>query len=142
MPLNIFLGLLWPFKGLRGLFKPFRPVNPICLSLLEHCPKSISRYQGLGFQFFLEMTCLGVNYHIKKMLDFKTFFSLERRLPRVPPIPYEFLVFQMNSIFFCDTRQLYGVKTLVQRPHICICTDIRNCVTRGAQCAPLPPPGK
>ena len=30
-------------------------------------PPSISRaWEGLGFQFFLEMTCLRVIYHIKK----------------------------------------------------------------------------
>ena len=71
----------------------------------------------LGFQFFLEMTCLVVIYHIQKdsfslddqapppIMIFLVFHWSERpptQFARVPP--YEILVFLTNFIFYSKMR--------------------------------------
>ena len=80
-------------------------LNPIWPSFLERIwePEGVR----LGFQFFLEMTCLEVIYHIqkdswcldaenplKKCLTFETFVLLRGIWPGIPP----------NFIFFSETR--------------------------------------
>ena len=98
------------------------PFNPNRTGLFEYIPKYYGVGWGIGFQFFLEMTCSRMIYHIKRfmmfrclepskiMFDFWNLLMVGRRLTqfvRVPP--YEILVFLTNFIFFAETRlKVYG----------------------------------
>ena len=81
----------------------------------------------LGFQFFLEMTCLGVIFHIqkdpwslddqnphKKMINFYN-FSLVREasdpVRKVPPLWRSGISDELH--FFGKTRSLYGVQSVL-----------------------------